>query len=244
MRIGVLVKVMKHHSMLAMAHQAGYDFVLLDNEHGFFASQELHDMCMYANSMKIMPMVRISEISKTEIGKTLDAGAKGLLVPMVESKEEVDQLVKLAYYPSLGARGYAGGANTDYQRGLKHREVIAEANQSLRLYVQLETKLGVEHAAEIVCHPNIHGVVIGPADLAISLGHPGDYLHESQISVMKEIARLCQINKKEFGIIGNVALLEMFRGETDFMVSAIDVDLVYQGLQENRKNMNKVISTQ
>ncbi len=239
MNVGALVKVAKHMGTLAIMKEIGYDFVLLDNEHGFYSFQELHDLSMYAKSIQLNVIVRISEISKTEICKTLDAGATGILVPMVEHAAQVAEIVQFAKYPPLGVRGYAGGANTIYRKAITHQEAIAEANATCKVYVQIETLTGVQHAAELAVQEYLDGIVIGPADLAISLGHPGDVMREEQLAIMKNIADLCDDQSIEFGIIGKEAMIQQFQDQVQFAVSAIDTDILYQGLQKQRELWKK-----
>lgn len=231
MRTGVLVKITKHMGLLAMVKEVGYDFVLLDNEHGFYSLQELHDLCMYAGAIGLETVVRISEISKTEICKTLDAGANGILVPMVEQEEQVKEIVRWAKYPPLGHRGYSGGAHTSYSKATAHREVIEGANAGRRVYIQIETAAGVQNAREILSQSCLNGVVIGPADLAISLGRPGEMDHEEHMAIMRTIAGLCRDRGIDFGIIGKESLIRRLQGEVGLAVAAIDSDLLYQGLQ-------------
>ena len=229
---GVFVKLLTTPAMYLMAKNAGMDFIFYDNEHSVFNKTDLHDLMLFGNNIGIPSFVRVNELSKREISQVLDSGATGIMVPMIETKEQAQLLVEYSKYPPIGKRGYSGGANTNYGPSGGHRENMDQINANTVTIAQIETRLGVENAEEIVSVEGIDAVIVGPVDLSISLGNIGDTMHPNELAAIDHVVEICRKYNKPFGIIGSNAILKHYHNDLNYFVSAIDMNIIRDGFKQ------------
>lgn len=153
----------------------GYDFVLIDTEHAFMTIESLRDILMIARRSDSFPVVRVAWNDVTMIKQALDAGAEGIIVPMVCNREQAEKAVSYCRYPPRGIRGLGPLGASDF--GRRFVEYVAEANDRIFVAVQLEHIDAVDNLDEILTVSGIDGVFIGPADLAASLGFINNIPH-------------------------------------------------------------------
>lgn len=150
--------------------QAGFDWLIVDLEHApvDFGSlvQQFQAIGCSGDSV---PFVRAPSSDPTTIKRILDAGALGILVPSVDSKEGAQAVVNACLFPPEGLRGAAKSPRSA-NYGRADKDYFATANQSLTIIVSVETKEALENLDEILSVPRIDGIFIGPMDLAVSLG--------------------------------------------------------------------------
>lgn len=230
---GVFIKILTNPSITIMAKNAGIDFLFYDCEHGMFSYQTIHDLVLMGNAVGIPSFVRIPQLAREDVSKVLDCGATGVMAPMIETVEQATKLVEWSKYPPLGKRGYAGGANTGYSGSGNHQNNLEKSNSSVITIAQIETSLGVENIEAIAQVEGIDAFIIGPADLAISLGIPGDYFSTLEIDAINKVVESCRKYHKGFGIIGNLALIERYKESINFLVTSIDVDIIRKGFEKN-----------
>lgn len=159
-------------AMAEMAGMLGYDLVWGDLEHSAATSREAELFCMGAAAGGAWPLLRIQGLARTHILRALEAGARLVVAPMVESPEQAREFVEHGKYRPLGNRGFNGSA-----RGLRYGigdklETMRWANRETHLFVQIETPAAVTRAAEIVGVDGITGGLVGPADLSVAAGKP------------------------------------------------------------------------
>jgi len=144
------------------------------------------------------PLVRVPWNEPYEIMKALDAGAYGVIVPMVNNREEAEQAVMACRYPPLGNRSFGPIRGALYGG----RGYALEANDQIACIAMIETSDGIANADEIMSTPGLNGIYIGPADLALSLGLPamGDQPQDEHLAVVKELLEKCQTHKIAAGI--------------------------------------------
>lgn len=147
----------------------GFDYVLLDGEHGF-ALRNLPTLVMAAQGAGIEPIVRVPSHDRGFLLQALEAGARGVQVPMVESAAGAARLVEETKYAPLGRRGFSGATRAACYGSRTSEEVAELGNRDTLLVVQLETARAVANAAEIAAVPGVDVVFVGPADLAQSMG--------------------------------------------------------------------------
>lgn len=155
---------------------AGYDYVILDNEHGCFSYETLLNMVQIARGSGIAALIRIPKIDRECVQRYLDMGADGLVVPMVNSASEAKEIVRLAKYAPKGCRGLAFfKGNTDFRVDIDCNQYMRESNEKSVILVQCETAKGVENIDEIVAVDGVDGILVGPLDLSGDLGIFGQY---------------------------------------------------------------------
>ncbi len=171
----------------AMAY-AGFDFVSVDNQHGQWSHERMlhafRGICLGG----AIPMARVQHNNYAEIGAIMDLGALGIVVPMVNSAAEAAHAVRAAFYPPFGDRSN-GAIGVGIHAGTQ-AEYIAKIREQALIIVQLETREGLERAAEIFAVDGVDGCMIGPSDLGLSMGVPfGSDEHEAAILHILEACR-------------------------------------------------------
>lgn len=162
-------------ALVEMAAFAGFDFVVIDNEHGMASFETTEHLLRAARASGILPIVRCFE---ADISRVLDAGASGIKVPMVQTPEQAERIAQMMRYPrppdQLGLSGRRGSAFSTRAAGYGvfggpgHTD---RSNQHLALIAMVETPQAVDAAAEIASVEGVDAVFIGPNDLAHSMGH-------------------------------------------------------------------------
>ena len=166
---GTMIRIVRNPAVFHMAKNAGLDFIMFDCEHSNYNFETLHDSFVTANALGLAGFVRVPCGTKDYISRVLDAGAIGVMVPMVETREEAETLVKYSKYQPVGARGFSAGcAHTDYKGG-KHVQVMEDSNAKVISIAQIESKLAIENIDEIAGVDGIDALLIGPNDLSLSL---------------------------------------------------------------------------
>jgi len=157
----------------------GFDVVCIDAEHTALDMRDVEDLIRAVEAGGSVPIVRVVE-SGPDIGRALDCGARGVMVPRVESRAQAEDAVARALYPPTGRRGAGPGRASVYGRDLTR--YLHEANDEIVVMAQIETMLAVERITEIAATPGLDMVFIGPGDLAVSLGAaPGSEAHSAAI---------------------------------------------------------------
>lgn len=226
---GTMLRIVRNPAVCYLAKNAGLDFVMFDCEHSNYDMQTLHDAFITGNALGLAGFVRVPCGTKEWISRVLDAGATGVMVPMIETAEQARNLVKYAKYQPVGGRGYtAGCAHTDYCGG-KHAEVMAFQNTKVVAIAQIETKLAIENVDAIAATEGIDALLIGPNDLSVSLGIPGDMMNPIELEAIAKTAAACKKHGKAFGLHAGAALIEKFADDLALVMSLSDTDLLTQG---------------
>jgi 2-keto-3-deoxy-L-rhamnonate aldolase RhmA len=152
---------------------AGFDFLLIDMEHSAFNLETLQLILLLFRGQPVCPLVRVTWHERSWVKWALDCGAEGVLFPNVCSAEEARQAIALCRYPPDGIRGYFPRAASNF---LKNKaDYLSDVNQRIHAWIQIEDINAVGRLDEIFAVPGIDGVLIGPADLSLSMGILGQY---------------------------------------------------------------------
>ncbi|MEO7651833.1 MAG: aldolase/citrate lyase family protein [Bryobacteraceae bacterium] len=170
---------------------AGFHWAFIDTEHGGFDVETVQDICRVAVMVGLAPIVRVADLQYSLIARALDCGAQGVIFPRVESPELLEQAVSWTKFPPVGIRGYGiSPVNLDYQPQ-SFQDVIAHMNANTLVVMQIETQRALDAREELLSIPGIDAVMIGPADLSISLGVPGEFQHPKMIAAMEAVRDTC-----------------------------------------------------
>lgn len=142
-----------------------YDSITIDMQHGIIDYQASVGMLQAMRSSRAVPLVRVPWLEPAHVMKALDAGAYGLICPMINSRHQAEQFVSFARYPPSGVRSY-GPSRAVYSAGDNYRD---EADEQILCFGMIETAEAMRNLEEIVSTPNLDGVYIGPADLTLGL---------------------------------------------------------------------------
>jgi len=176
---------------------AGYDWVAVDMEHGSISVSDLPDIFRALELGGTLPLVRLAEGSSREARAALDAGAGGVIIPMIESAEQLTALRDITRWPPAGRRG-VGFARANLF-GSRFDDYAAEAQAPL-LVAMIETSAGVEQLAEIVRVDGLDAVLIGPYDLSASIGHVAEFDHPKFTAAMEQIRVTCAEARMPVGV--------------------------------------------
>lgn len=157
-------------SLVEILGFSGYDFVVIDDEHGAFSSSEMVEMIRAAKRANLSPIVRVS-YDRSSIQKALDGGAEGIQVPMVNKREQALEIVSRAKFPPIGMRGVAYSVPAAHYGELHGRSYLDQANANGLIAVHIETKEAVENFEGIIAVKEIDVAFIGTTDLAVNLGY-------------------------------------------------------------------------
>ncbi|MCL2617288.1 MAG: aldolase/citrate lyase family protein [Defluviitaleaceae bacterium] len=226
---GCFLRIVRNPAGILAAKNAGLDYVTYDCEHSNYNFETLHDAFILANAVGIAGIVRVPCGSRDYVSRALDIGAAGIMVPLLNTKEDAEEFVRYAKYPPIGKRGFGGsGADTGYKRGA-HAEVMREQNEKVLTIGQIETKVAVDNVDEIAAVPGLDVLLVGPNDLSIELGFPGDLLNPVQLEAIAKVAAACKKHGKYFGLHAKKDLLEKFAQDLTFVSSTTDTDLLTAG---------------
>lgn len=179
--------------------RAGYDWVAIDMEHGAFGADVLPNVIRGIECGGAVPFARLPKAGKTEIKAALEAGAQGLIFPMIESGEQLARAVDLATYPGLDFWREPGETAGEY-RGVgfcranafgQNFEAYRELTKDIVLVAQIEHARAVKRLPEILTHKRLDAIMVGPYDLSGSLGITGQFESPKFKAVMAEIAAAC-----------------------------------------------------
>jgi 2-keto-3-deoxy-L-rhamnonate aldolase RhmA len=171
--VGIMVSELKTPMLGAMLDAAGLHFAIIDQEHGAYGADQLGAIVAGFRGGRCRPLIRVAETRREYILTALELGAAGVVVPHVESPEEVAEIVRYGRYAPDGDRGLSlMRAHTGFRRVDKDT-YLAKANAEVLLIAQIETRRAMDRLDEILSVPGLDMVFIGPSDLSLSCGVPG-----------------------------------------------------------------------
>ncbi len=200
---GAWLSIPSAFSAEVMAHQ-GFDWLCIDMQHGVIDYQVAVTMLQAISATETIPFVRVPWNEPGVIGKMLDAGAYGIIVPLVNTVEQAQAAVSACRYAPDGARSFGPTRAAYYAGG----DYAGNANHEIACIPMIETATAVEHLDEILAVPGIDAVYVGPADLSLTLGLPPAPYHEEPAfeQAYRTIAGSCRRHGVVAGIHANAAL--------------------------------------
>lgn len=177
------------YSAEVMAHQ-GFDWLCIDTQHGMIDYSTAVLMLQAISTTEVTPFVRVPWNEPSIIMKYLDAGAYGIIVPMVNNRKEAEQAVAACRYPPEGIRSY-GPNRVTYYAG---RDYAQQANAEIACVVMIETAEALKNLDDILSTPGVDAAYIGPADLSLALGLPprGDNDDPKHVAAVARIREACE----------------------------------------------------
>jgi 2-dehydro-3-deoxyglucarate aldolase/4-hydroxy-2-oxoheptanedioate aldolase len=179
---------------------AGYDWLLIDLEHG--ASTEA-DLLGLAHAVEVggsVPLVRPQSGERIRIGRALDMGARGIMVPRLDSADQAREAVSFLRYPPAGIRGVATRVRGAGLGAVAHADV-QRLNERVVGIIQIESVGGLRDADEIAAIDGVDVLFVGPADLSHSLGIPGQFGHADYVGALERVVAACRAHGKAAGIL-------------------------------------------
>ena len=178
---------------------AGCEFVILDTEHSGFSFETVRNVAQYTRAADLPMVVRVPSKEYHHIARALDMGAEGIMLPMVGSAAEAQQILDCMKYPPQGSRGAIFQfAHDDYQPGQPLAKTRA-ANKQTALFAQIETVEGVENVDEIAAVDGVDVLWVGHFDLSNSLGIPGKFDHPKFLAATDAVVKAARKHGKSAG---------------------------------------------
>jgi 2-keto-3-deoxy-L-rhamnonate aldolase RhmA len=174
-----------HSGMAELMANAGYDWVVVDLEHSVTAIDTAAEMIRAIDLSGSSPLVRLTSNNPDQVKRVMDAGAHGIIVPMVNAAAEAERAVASVHYAPQGNRGAGLGRAQGY--GARFQEYFAWQKDNPVVIVQIEHVKGVENLEAILSVPGVDGFIVGPYDLSCSMGIPGQFEHADFTAAMKRI---------------------------------------------------------
>lgn len=224
-----------HPSVVDVMSSAGFEWLVVDIEHTSIGLDSLHVLISQIQANGAKALVRVSKNEEVIIKRVLDIGAEGIIVPMINNREDAERAINYAKYPPKGKRGVglfrAQGYGFDFE---KYKKWVDE---DLDIIAQIEHIEAVNNIESILDVDDLDGIIIGPYDLSGSLGYPGEYNKSIVQNAIRKVVKASRKYNKNLGfhIIDPdpVQLIDKIKEGYNFL--AFSVDFLYLGEMARRE---------
>ncbi len=191
-------------AIVEMIAYAGFDFVIIDSEHGPIGVETAEHMVRAAQGCGMAALVRLP--NALPITQILDLGADGIVVPHVSTEAEAAAIIDASFFPPLGNRGVTTLSRAAHHGFTPSAEFLAGRNDATAVVVIIEDVKAIPHVPAIARLPGIDGLFVGPSDLSSSLGHPGQPGHPEAVAAIAAIRdAVLEVDGVGLGTTGRVA---------------------------------------
>jgi len=184
-----------------MMANAGCDYVIFDMEHSSFTQDMIRWSILSAKAADVNAVVRVPYTDSHFMARALDAGAEGLMIPKVESRDQVLRIMDYVKYPPEGNRGGAFGIAHDDYKGGDMAKLAKGENDDTLIIVQTETVKSVENVDEILSVEGVDVAWLGQCDMTFSMGIPGQYDNPKFLRIMDKLINACEKHGVALGYI-------------------------------------------
>ena len=204
---------------------SGCEFVIYDMEHGGLTLDKFKELSLISKAIGLDPMIRIPQINYNYIARSLDLGANGIMVPMVNNQTEALEIIKYSKYPPLGRRGAGFGfAHNEYKKE-NPIDIMEYANKSLINIIQIENESGFENIEEIAKIDDVNCLWVGHFDLSNFLGVPGQFDSKLYLDAINRIVNVGKKYQKSLGIMVSSKQEMDFYCDLGFNVIAVGTEM-------------------
>ena len=195
--IGTWIQI-GHPAIAEILARVGYDWICVDLEHGSIDIETLTHLFQAIEANDVVPIARLPMNDPIWIRRSLDAGAMGLIIPMVNTAQEIESAIRYAKYPPRGERGFGYSRANSF--GMDFENYIAKANETIAIIAQIEHKEGLDNIDSILQVQDLDGVFIGPLDLSGSYGKVGELDCPEMREALQRYLESCRKHKKCAGM--------------------------------------------
>lgn len=199
--LGTMVFEFDSPGLASIVAGAGAEFIILDMEHSGWGFDAVKRQIAHARGAGLTPLVNTPTGRHDDICRALDLGARGVMIPVVETAEAAAAIVRATRYPPGGSRGAAFGVAHDCYRPDDPGRTMAAADASLLVIVKIETALGARNADAIMAVPGVDVGFVGHTDLSVSLGIPGRFDDPAFIAARDAVVAACRRHGKSAGCL-------------------------------------------
>ena len=190
--VGTMLVEIRQPAIMMLLANAGFDFVIIDNEHGPFSVETIADLSRAARDAGVTPIVRIPELTYAHVAQSLAGGAQGIMLPRATEPDQVETCLQFMKYPPRGRRGAVLGRGHTGFKGGPLAEVLAGMNRETFLVVQIETAEAVARLEELLAIPGVDAALVGPTDLSLALGVPGQMESPVLLEAIEKTLAACR----------------------------------------------------
>ena len=228
-----------HQSIIEIMATAGFDWLTIDLEHSVITIKEAQNLIALIQANNMQALVRVSKNEEVIIKRVLDAGADGIIVPMIKNADEARMAVDFAKYPPEGKRGVGLARAQKY--GIGFDEYKNKLNNDLVIIAQIEHIEAVDNLEEILSVPGIDGIIIGPYDLSGSMNKPGQFDDPDVKEAIQRVEKVCKKMNKPLGfhVIQPDAVELKQRIDLGYTFLAFSLDFLFLG-EKAREEMKKI----
>lgn len=228
-----------HFSIAEIMIDAGFDWLCIDLEHSVIDYYQMEQLIATIGSNGCIPYVRVGANDPLIIKRVLDAGAKGLIIPMINSFEDAKKAVDAAKYPPLGARGVGLARAQGY--GFMFEDYKEIINNDLTIIAQIEHYKAIANLEKILSVNGIDGSIIGPYDLSGSLGFPGEYDKNEVKELLDQYEKICKKLDSPMGfhVVPAQASLVSDKISLGYQFIAFSLDTIFLG-SKCRQELKKI----
>lgn len=210
----------------------GYDCVFVETEHAPMNYDEIETIVRTARLGGIEPIIRVNDHDYQLIARAMDMGCHSIMAPRVETADQARDIVARAKYPPVGRRG-AGGYLTLFEPDKE--KFLREANEDGLIILQIESQAGIDNLPNICDVAGVDAIFVGPFDLSVDLGIPGQSGDERQIAAIERIIAICRDKNKPVGIhLGNMHEIRTWNEKGVTLLSlGSDIGALFAKTKEN-----------
>ncbi len=225
--------------VVTLLKAAGLDFFFIDTEHSPTDYREIQTLVRVARAADVIPVVRVTQSEYFLIARALDCGAMGIISPRTESVEEGERVVAAMKFPPVGRRGYGMRSiitDLDFHGAGPEME---SANNETMVILQMETQSCVDAIYDITAIPGVDAIMVGPFDLSVSLGIPGDFENPIFWDAFDRMVDACNKNGVAPGVhMAKLPLLQKAREHgARYLVFGSDVSVLLNGWKSVKQSM-------
>lgn len=194
---GTMLQELRDPAVPILLSDLGFDFIFIDMEHGAFSMETVADLIKIIRLSGMVPLVRVPDLAYHFIARCLDAGAQGIMVPRIETRDQVEAFVSYVKYPPLGVRGCSINKGHNDYKSEPLLPFVEKANRENLVILQIEREKAIEDLEDIFSVPGVDMGILGPNDLAVSYGIPEDLNHPRMVEAFQkvvDVGRKCQVH--------------------------------------------------
>ncbi len=197
---GTWSTIVHHPRFMKLLAVTGLDFVIIEMEHSDYTMAEVSTMCLIAREAGIVPIVRPSGLQPHDYTRPLDSGAMGLLLPNIDTAEQLESILQATKFYPRGKRILnPRGPHTDYVRLTRPLEQIQVMNEQTLTVAMIESQRGLDNLDAICGVQWLDAVMVGPDDLSQDLGVPGDMKHPKLTDALEHVIATCDKHNVPWG---------------------------------------------
>ncbi|MCG6190837.1 HpcH/HpaI aldolase family protein [Maribellus maritimus] len=221
---------------------AGFDFVIIDLEHGPNSIETAQNLVRAALVHNLTPIIRVGENNESLISKALDIGAQGVQVPQINNEKDAQQVVDAAKFSPLGNRGVCRYVRAAGFSSKDKKEYFKESNNNTLVIIHIEGKKGLENIDSILKVEGIDIIFIGPYDLSQSMGVPGETNHPKVVDAMKKVVKKATHYNKVVGtFVETPADLKMWKDlAVRYLSYKVDVGIFYNACSNIYRELERI----